>query len=128
LNQGNQATGNLGNSNALNTISNAMNFGQAYDAKRAGLAQALGVANQTAAGASPANLGFSPVNLAIGQPQPGSQSNFGTGTFSNVNAGTQGQAGGNVMQFGQGVLGSMSSMNNAFTGASSTPDNFSLSL
>ena len=114
-NQQMAATGNLGIYNPTNTISNAMNFGDRYNQKIGQMGQALGAANQTATSAQ--NTGFNPVNLAIGQPNSSTMGNFGTGTFSNTSANTQNASGQNAFGFGQGVMGNMSSMNNAFTGA-----------
>lgn len=87
LNQSNQSIGNLGINNAVNTLSNAQQFGSAYDAKRAALANALGVANQTATSAQ--NTGFNPVNLALAGGNL--NSNFGMGQFNptQANATTQ---------------------------------------
>jgi len=106
-------SGNLGLINSTNTVSNAMNFGDAYGAKQQRLGQALGAANQTATSAQ--NTGFNPVNIALGQPNSSTMGNFGTGTFSPTNAGTQGQAASGGLNFGSSALGSMSSMNNAAT-------------
>jgi len=54
-NQGNLATGNLGNSNALNTIKNAVNFGGAFNSKLPLLNQSTNAAS-TAAGANAGSL------------------------------------------------------------------------
>src|ERR1017187_8651960 len=86
LNQSNTATGNLGLDNATNMVSNAMNFGDAYNAKRAALNTAIGTADTTATSAQ--NTGFSPVNIALGQPNTSTMGNFGTGTYSPTNAST----------------------------------------
>ena len=121
MNQGNAASGNLGLNNPTNTVSNAMNFGGAYDAKRAALGSALGAANQTATSAQ--NTGFNPVNLAIGQPNAGTMSNFGTGTFSNTGANTQNSSGSNTFGFGSNMMNNMSSMNNANVAAAASQNN-----
>lgn len=76
LNQSNYATGNLGLDNATNAVSNAMNFGQALQAKRAALGSALG----TASGVSGSqNAQFNPVNTALANP---GQNNFALGQFN----------------------------------------------
>lgn len=111
----NNTTGNLGNSNATNTISNAMNFGDAFHAKQNSLGNALGAANQTATSAQ--NTGFNPVNIALGQPNASTMGNFGTGTFSNTGAGTQNASAGNAFNFGSSMLGGMQGANNASIGA-----------
>jgi hypothetical protein len=115
LGQSNTATGNLGLDNATNMVSNAMNFGDAYNAKRAAMNTALNTANQTATSAQ--NTGFSPVNIALGQPNSSTMGNFGTGTYSPTNASTSNANSANVSGIGNGLLGSMSSMNNSFTSA-----------
>lgn len=117
VNQANQQGGNLGLNNATNTVSNAMNFGDRYNQKLGMMGQALGAANQTANTAQ--NTGFNPVSLALGQPNAGTMSNFGTGTFANTNAGTQNASAGNAFNFGQSLMGNMTSMNNANTAAQS---------
>lgn len=120
-NQRLNTTGNLGLNNTTNTVNNAMSFGNAFRQKQAGLASALGAANQTAASAI--NSGFNPVTLALGQPQQSVQGNFGTGQFNNVNAGTQNNSAGNAIGFGQGMFGQMSSMNNANASAYASMSN-----
>lgn len=112
-NQGLTKTGNLGLNNGTNVIANAMNFGGAFNNKLDRLQGALGSANQTATSAQ--NTGFNPVNIALGQPNASTMGNFGTGTFSNTNAGTQNAAGGNAFGFGSSVLGAQAGMNNAAT-------------
>jgi hypothetical protein len=93
-------------------------YGQAGQLGTQGISNAtniLGAANQTATSAQ--NTGWNPINLAIGQPNASTMGNFGTGTFSNTSANTQNASGQNAFGFGQGLMGNMSSMNNAFTGA-----------
>lgn len=81
LNQSNYATGNLGLDNATNAVSNAMNFGNALQAKRT----ALGSALQTAGGvASNQNTFVNPVGTAINSGN--TTSNFGLGTFNPTQA------------------------------------------
>lgn len=102
LAQNNAGSGNLGLNNATNTVANAMNFGGAYNQKLGILGQALGAANNTATSAQ--NTGFSPVNIALGQPNTSTMGNFGTGTFSNTNANTQAGSLGANTSLGQGFM------------------------
>lgn len=119
LNQSNVATNNLGLDNATNAVSNAMNFGGAYNQKLGILGNALGAANQTANTAQ--NTGFNPVNVALGQPQ---QSNsFGSGTFSPTNTQTQAGSAGNAFSFGSGMMGNMVGSNNAMINAQASQAN-----
>ena len=111
-------TGNLGLNNATNSISNAMNFGGAFNSKLGTLSNALNTANQTATSAQ--NTGFNPVNIALGQPNASTMGNFGTGTFNTTNAATQNASGNNAFGFGQGLMGNMTSMNNANTSAAAS--------
>lgn len=120
-NQYMNSTGNAGLSNPLNAISNAMNFGGMYDNKRANLASAIGVANNTSNTAQ--NTGFNPVSLALGQPNPATQSNFGTGTFSPTGANTQNQSGSNAFNFGSGTMGNLTGSNNAQIAANTSMSN-----
>lgn len=81
LNQSNTATGNLGLDNATNAVSNAMNFGNALQAKRTALGTALGVGNNTAA----TNLSaFNPITTATNAGN--TANNFGLGTFNPTQA------------------------------------------
>ena len=116
LNQSNYATGNLGIDNATNAVSNAMNYGGAFNQKLGILGSALGAANQTANTAQ--NTGFSPINIALGQPNTSTMANFGTGTFSPTTASTQNASASNALSGANSLLGGMTSMNNSFTGAS----------
>lgn len=116
--QSNAGTGNLGLNNATNTVSNAMNFGDAYHQKQNSLMNALGAANQTATSAQ--NTGFNPVNIALGQPNASTMGNFGTGTFSNTNAGTQNASAGNAFNFGSSMMNGMLGANNTNTGANAS--------
>lgn len=118
LAQSNSGTGNLGLNNALNTTSNAMNFGGAFNQKLGALGNALGAANQTATSAQ--NTGFNPVNIALGQPNASTMGNFGTGTFTNTNAGTQNASANNAFNFGQGLMNNQTNTNNAAIGAASS--------
>ena len=114
-NQSLASTGNLGLTNPTNTISNALNFGGAFNSKLGLLGNALGAANQTAQSAQ--NSGFNPVSLALGQPNPAAASNFGTGTFTGTTPSTQNAATSGTLGFGSSALGSMNSANNALIGA-----------
>jgi hypothetical protein len=95
-NQGNTATGNLGLINPTNTISNAMNFGGAFNSK-IGL---LNAATNTATGAANANTSnlsatgnlFNPVGSAASAPTfsslaQASGTNSGSGGSNNMSAG-----------------------------------------
>ena len=97
LNQSNYATGNLGVDNATNAVSNAMNFGNALQAKRT----ALGSALQSAGGvASNQNTFANPVATALNAGN--TSTNFGLGTF----APTQGTAAGSsALGFGSSIFG-----------------------
>jgi hypothetical protein len=75
LNQSNYATGNLGLDNATNAVSNAMDFGNALQAKRAALTSALGAAQGVS---STQNNIFSPVSTALQNP---AATNFGLSQF-----------------------------------------------
>ena len=81
LNQTNTATGNLGLINPTNTVSNAMNFGGAFNQKLGALNQALGTASNVAANQ---NTFVNPVGTAIGSAN--TASNFGLGTFAPTQA------------------------------------------
>jgi len=115
LNQSNYATGNLGLDNATNAVSNAMNFGNALQAKRAALGSALGAAQGVA---SNQNQFVNPVGTALGSGNV--SSNFGLGTFNP----TQGANAGNAaLNFGSGVFGgqaSNASAQRSFGGSSNT--------
>lgn len=112
-NQTNSATGNLGLSNPTNVVSNAMNFGQAFDAKRAALNTAIGTGNQTASTAIGA---FNPLTVATAQP-----STSGITQLPTSNTGTAGSQG--ALQFGQGLMGNQFGQNIAATGAAASRAN-----
>jgi len=76
LNQQLGSTGNLGISNPTNLVSNAMQFGNALQAKRAALAGALSTGTGVAANQN--NI-FNPVNTALTNP---GTTNFGLGQFN----------------------------------------------
>lgn len=67
INQGGQGTGNLGLINNTNTLSNALNFGGAFNTKQALMGNAIGTANQTAQSAQ--NNGINPTQIALGTSQ-----------------------------------------------------------
>ena len=81
LNQSNYATGNMGLDNATNAVSNAMQFGNALQAKRAALGSALGTASGVAANQ---NTFVNPVGTALGSGN--TANNFGLGTFNPTQA------------------------------------------
>ncbi len=114
LNQSNYATGNLGLDNATNAVSNAMQFGNALQAKRAALGSALGTATGVA---SSQNQQINPFAAAIGQPSPATQSNFGTNTFSPTSPNSLGSNTSNTFGFGSGLLGNQTSLQNTSTSA-----------
>lgn len=118
LNQTNTATGNLGLVNPMNTISNAMNFGGAYNAKLGLMNNAVGAASQ-AAQASGAS-GINPVSVALGQPNVSTMSNFGSGQFTNTNPSSVAGAAGNAFNFGSGTMNSLTSGNNAAQASGAT--------
>ena len=124
LNATNQSTGNAGLINPLNTINNAMNFGGAYNSKIGLMNNAVNAASG-AANSAAGNGGFNGVSVALGQPNTSTGANFGTGQFQTSsptsNAGSQG----NAFNFGSGLLGNMTSLANANTGAQASIANAS---
>lgn len=83
VNQGNQATGNLGLSNGMNNISNAMNFGGAFNSKL-GL---LNTATNTAANvAGSQNSQVNPVSTALGAGS--TAGNYGLNNMNTTQANT----------------------------------------
>jgi hypothetical protein len=112
-NQSNTATGNLGLSNPTNVISNAMNFGDAFNAKRAAMNTAIGTATSTAGQAASA---FNPLSVATAQP-----STSGLTQFQQSNTGSTGAQ--SAMSFGQGLLGGQFGQNNATIGAAASRAN-----
>lgn len=112
-NQTNSASGNLGLANPTNVVSNAMNFGQAFDNKRAALNTAIGTGNQTASTAIGA---FNPLSVATAQPSASGITQLPTST-----AGTAGSQG--ALQFGQGLLGNQFGQNTATIGAAASRAN-----
>jgi len=112
-NQTNSATGNLGLSNPTNVVNNAMNFGEAFNAKRAALNTAIGTANQTAGVAS---SGFNPIGVATSQP-----GTSGLTQFSPTSTGSTGAS--SALQFGTGLLGNQFGFNTAAEGAAASRAN-----
>lgn len=112
-NQGNIGSGNLGLANPTNVVSNALNFGGAFNSKLGILGNALGAANNTANTAQ--NTGFNPVSIALGQPNTSTMGNFGTSSFSPTNSATQNAAGSNATGFGTSLMGGQLAANNAAT-------------
>jgi hypothetical protein len=118
LNENNVGTGNLGLLNPENTISNALNFGGAFNSKIGLMNQAVGAASG-AAGTASSNAGLNPTNVALGQPNTSTLGNFGTSQLSPSNSTTSAGSAGNVFNFGSGLLNqssSLNSSNNALTG------------
>ena len=81
LSQSNYATGNLGLDNATTAVSNAMNFGNALQAKRTALGSALGAAGGVAANQ---NTFAQPVQTALNAGN--TSGNFGLSTFNPTQA------------------------------------------
>jgi hypothetical protein len=81
LNQSNYATGNLGLDNATNAVSNALNFGGAFNSKLGILGSAIGTANSTAANQ---NAQVNPLSAATSASN--TSNNFGLGTFNPTQA------------------------------------------
>lgn len=115
-NQSNVGTGNLGLNNASNVVANAMNFGGAFNNKLGLLNTATNTAANTA-NTLAGNGGVNATNVALGQPNSSTASNFGTGQFAGSNASTQSGSSGNAFNFAGGLLNSMNSANNAQIGA-----------
>lgn len=110
LNQNNTSTGNLGLVNPTNIVSNAMNFGGAFNNKIGLMNNAVGAASGAASTAA-SNGGINPVNIALGQP--GSMGNFGTSAFQPVNSNTQAGTTSGIFNYGGNVLNGMNSFNSA---------------
>ena len=81
LNQSNAQSGNIGVSNGMNTISNAMNFGGAFNNKLTGLSNALG--NTTGVSANQQTQ-VNPVGTALGAGN--TSGNFGLTQFNPTQA------------------------------------------
>lgn len=108
INQGGQGTGNLGLINNTNTLSNALNFGGAFNTKQALMGNAINTANQTAQ--SGLNNGVNPTQLALGtsQTNTGNVASFNTPTMTQtVNPTTPNN-------IAQGLMGNMVDITNGF--------------
>lgn len=116
LAQNNVGTGNLGLLNPTNTIANAMNFGGAFNNKLGLMNNAVGAATG-AANSATSNGGFNATNVALGQPNTSTAGNFGTSMMTPTTSSTSAGSAGNVFNFGSGLLGNMTSSNNAMIGA-----------
>lgn len=114
LNQTNTANGNLGLINPMNTINNALNFGGAFNSKIGLMNQASGNAAGVASVAAGGG-GVNPVNVALGQPNV-TGTNFGTGQFTNANAGSSNTATSAATGFGNNLLSNMVSGNSSALG------------
>lgn len=133
LNQSNYATGNLGLDNATNVVSNAMNFGNAIQAKREALGQALGTSNMISA---TNNQQTNPLGIATGNflggnqftnPQlsattsPTASNTFANNVFGGISSAAQGNADAqnrlNYANSNQGIASSFGA-NNVFSGGS----------
>lgn len=108
LNQSNSTTGNLGLNNPMNIVNNAMNFGGAFNSKLGLLDKATNTAN-TVAGTT--NTAFNPSSFALGQPNPSTATNLGSGQFNNTSPISSAGAAANTFNFGSGLLSTMGSMN-----------------
>lgn len=118
-NQNLQGSGNLGLMNNTNAISNAMNFGGAFNSKVGLMNNAVGAASG-AANSGAGNAGFNGVNVAMSQPNPSASSNFGMGSFNGANPNTSSGISGNTFGFTNSLLGNITSGNNALIGANAT--------
>jgi len=78
LNQYQSATGNLGLLNPTNTITNALNFGGAFNNK-VQLLQNASANAANVAGVASGGGGVNPTNVALGQPNTSTMSTFGAG-------------------------------------------------
>jgi hypothetical protein len=78
INQGNVAGGNLGNINPMNTVANAMNFGEFARQKQGIVSNAIGQVNSTLP--NMINPNFNPVALATGAGN--TAGNFGLAQFN----------------------------------------------
>lgn len=108
INAGNVATGNLGNDNALNTVANAMSFGNALNQKRAAVGSALNTASSLLPGLS--NSTFNPVSVALGgsgETSPTASTQLANTQFTGVQP-----VGQNVQQLGNSFLGGITGLQN----------------
>lgn len=98
INKNQTATGNLGNNNATNIVSNAMQFGDRMSQKRAELAGAIGTANSLAPNQQSTNFG-NVMAGATSQPNSSTGTNFGLSSLP--------LSGGQAFSAGQGLLGGL---------------------
>lgn len=105
LNQSNTATGNLGLDNATNAVGNAMQFGNALNAKRTMLGNALTQATNFMTNSQ--NTSFNPTTLALA-PTATTGANPGLTAFSPVKP-----TGDQAIGFGSSVLGGINATGNA---------------
>jgi len=112
LNQSNVGTGNLGVLNPTNTISNALNFGGAFNSKIPLMNAAASTASGVASG-NPVN----PTNVALGQPNTSTLGNFGSTALQTGTSNTSAGASGNNVATSGGLLSGLTSMGNANLGA-----------
>lgn len=117
-----QGTGNLGLNNATNAVSNAMNFGGAFNNKLGMLNSATNTAS-TAANSTAGNGGFNGVDVALAQPTTSTSTNFGTNTFSPTSSSTNSGGTSSAFNFGSGIYGANAGMNNAAIGANASEQN-----
>lgn len=122
LNQTNTATGNAGLVNPTNIVSNAMNFGGAFNSKIPLMNAASGNAANVA-GVASGGGGINPASIALSQPGQGTQSNFGSGQFANTTPASTSGAAGNAFNFSSGLLGNMTSANNTAINAGASMAN-----
>lgn len=105
VNQENVRTGNLGNTNATNTVSNALSFGSELSNRRSQLSNAINTASAFLQPSS--NSAFNPATAALSRPT----GNTGLSEFSGVN-----KAGGEAFGAGQGLLGQIGGLKQAEMG------------
>lgn len=117
-NQNLTSTGNLGINNPNNVITNALNFGGAYNQKLEILQNALQTGNSVAASAQ--NTGFNPVNVALGQPQTSTNT---PSTFAPVSNTAQSGAAQNTFGFGSGLMNNQFGMQDASIAAAASRAN-----
>lgn len=110
INQGGQGSGNLGLINNTNTLSNALNFGGAFNSKQALMGNAIGTANQTAQSAM--NNGVNPTQIALGTSQTNQGTTYKTPDMTaTINPTTP-----NPQNPATDLLGNFTSLSNAYIG------------
>lgn len=98
VNQENIRSGNLGNTNATNTVSNALSFGREADNRRNQLGQAIGLATNFM---QPSQGQFNPVVTALNRPS----TNTGETRFEGINKPSD-----QAYQAGQGMFSGITSL------------------